>query len=162
MLSICSAQLPLGRARYIASCFLKSSIKLLNQSYFLNIYETKLNNLSGSHENVTRTWAFASTHFKYWLHAFLNSSPLFNPPSWISCWLGIGIIGKDLQGFLLFETHPISWVKDFGIVLGLLLGGESAINSIVQFVGGTLFWTFCSLVGLGEQDVGAFVYANFH
>jgi hypothetical protein len=25
-----------------------------------------------------------------------------------------------------------------------------------------LFWTFCSLVGLGEQDVGAFVYANFH
>ncbi len=83
------AQPPLGRAQYIASCFLKLLIKLLNQSYFFNIYGTKLNNLGGclkgrgnggSHESVTCSRASTSTCFKYWPCAFSNSSPLFNPP----------------------------------------------------------------------------------
>jgi hypothetical protein len=66
------------------------------------------------------------------------------PPIWISCWLDIGIIGKDSGGFLPFEAHPIIWVKDFGVVLSLILGGENVISSIVESIGGILSWTFCS------------------
>jgi hypothetical protein len=70
-LSAHSPQPPSRRAQYIASCFLKSLIELLNQSYFLNIYGNKLNNPGGclkgrgngvSHESGTCSQASDSVH----------------------------------------------------------------------------------------------------
>ncbi len=139
---------------------LKSSIELLNQLYFLNIYGTKLNNAGesldgkgncGSHKSVTCSWAPSSACFKYSLHAFSNLLALVSSPKWIPLWEWIGLTSKGWRGFLPF------WV-----IVGLLLEGDPIKISIVVTVVGPLSSPNWSTWGLGYGGVVVFVYANSH